>query len=415
MQHFTDFDECVKYLTTEIFKTTLVLRKNNAAFEHSAKILDVLGNPQNSTATIHIAATSGKGSMGYAIEAILRAHGFTTTLMVSPHAYDIRERIQQNGELISKQDFIKLAEDFVNSMHKNNLDPTYFEALMSMGFLAAAKQKCDYTVAETGLGGLWDTSNTINRQDKIAVIGSIGFDHTHILGNTLEEIAFQKAGIMPKNGVAIVLHQTSEINEVFYKTAKERNAKFIWVDPEHSAYETNWLMAKTTTQFIAERDGWVYNEDLANKAIKNLKMPARFEIREINNKKVILDAAHNPQKAAALVSWLGEKYPGQKFTTILAISEGKDAGKIVETLNKVTNKYNLTAFFTDQQDMPVHAMPVKDLVKIIEEFAPNLPFKQYNNSKEALKKCLNGDQLLITGSFYLVGELGNCLQELQNM
>lgn len=412
--HFTEFDECVRYLTTEIFKTTLALRRNELAFEHSKDILNALGNPQDRTPTIHIAATSGKGSIGYGIDAILRAHGFQTTLMVSPHAYDIRERMQQNGQLISKKAFVGLTNDLIDSMARSNLAPTYFEALMSMGFMAAKRQHGNYVVAETGLGGLWDTSNTITRPDKVAVVGSIGFDHTHILGSTLEEIAAQKAGIMPFNGTAIVLRQGASINEVFTETAKERNTTIIWVAPAVSAYETNRKMARTTAEYIANRDGWTLNEALTQTTLEQLYVPARFEVRKLHDQTVVLDAAHNPQKASALVDWISQNFPNQKFITILAISEGKDAEKIIQILNPITDSYILTAFLTNQQDMPVHALPISDLAEIVKKYGDSVPYRAFPTAQQALSASINRKTkpLLITGSFYLVGELGNALKNL---
>lgn len=411
MQLFKDYDQCVQYLTKELYKSVPSILRDKAAFDKSREILAALDNPQNTTPTIHIAATSGKGSVAYGVDAILRAHGFHTTLMVSPHAYDIRERIQHDGQLIDPGSFVDITNELLAIMAKTSLHPTYFEALMSMGFLAARRHQSDYVVTETGLGGLWDTSNTITRPDKIAVVGSIGLDHTHILGNSLEEIASQKAGIMRRNGQAVVLSQSTSVSNIFKSIADERNTTLNWVEPEATSYDTNWRMAKTTVQLLAARDGWPYSEGDAETAIRNLRIPARFEVRQFGKKTIILDAAHNPQKAAALVAWIQQRYPGQTFTTVLAISEGKAANEIVQILNSVTERYIITAFLTDQQDLPLHAIPAETLAELVQQYASGRPVQVYANAKNALESTLAHHKapLLITGSFYLVGELGNLL------
>lgn len=410
MPFFTTFSSCVQYLTTELHKSAPTSLKDAEAFQKSQTILAALSNPQNATPTIHIAATSGKGSMAHAIEAILRAHAFKTTLMVSPHAYDIRERIQLNGKPIGKKEFVAVANEFLKSIYAHNRTPTYFEALMSMGFMAAAKQQGNYVVTETGLGGLWDTSNTITRSDKIAVIGSIGLDHTHILGNTVEKIAAQKAGILPCGGQALVLRQTDTINAVFETIAKERTTLLHWIEPANTEYETNWKMAKVATQLISQRDTWAYDETLAATAISTLRIPARFEIRNISNQTVILDAAHNPQKAAALTTWLQYTFPKQTFITLLAISDGKDAADIIKMLNPVTQQYVVTSFLTNQQGLPVHAIPTDTLASVVMQQCGTIPVTIYNDAAKALRYVTSQDApALITGSFYLVGELGNIL------
>ena len=406
--HFTNYEACVRFLTSELHKSAPSALKDKAGFEKSQEILRSLGNPQDSTPSVHIAATSGKGSMAYGIDAILRAHAMRTTLMVSPHAYDIRERIQQDARLIPKQSFMQLAQEVLSSTSRNTIVPTYFEVLMSMGFLAAAKQHGDYIVVETGLGGLWDTSNTITRNDKIAVVGSIGLDHVHILGNTLEKIAAQKAGIMPYGGQAVVLKQSDSVNAVFETVAIERGTTLHWVEPASTEYETNWKMAQATARLIAQRDNWEYNETLAQNAINRLTIPARFETRNVHGQTIVLDAAHNPQKAAALTTWLQQKFPNQAFKTLIAISDGKDAANIIRALNPITLEYVVTEFLTNEQDLPVHAVPADTLASIISDHCGNIPISIHHDATEALNYTASApDQpVLIAGSFYLVGELG---------
>lgn len=408
--HFTSFDEAVHYLTHELHKTNTAVLKDAEAFHKSQQLLALLDNPQNATPTVHIAATSGKGSIAYATDAILRAHGFQTTLIVSPHAYSIRERIQQNGQQISEELFLGLANELFTYLHNSAISPSYFEAMMAMGFLAAQQQHGDYVVLETGLGGLWDTSNTIERQDKLAVIGSIGLDHTHILGNTLPKIAYQKAGILYPNGRAIALRQDKSVTQTFEAVAKEKNSPITWVKPMDNPHDTNWRMAKAAAKALAERDGWEYSEQKADSAIRSLTIPARFEVRTRNGQTYVLDAAHNPQKVTALVSWLKQMFPDTSFSTVLSIGETKDAPEMVKLLNEITATFVITEFFTDQQDLPVHAYPAAKLAAIIAEHSDK-PQNTVLPANQALKTATQfGNPVLVTGSFYLVGELDQHLK-----
>lgn len=409
---FASYNDAVHYLTTQLHKSAPQLLGDEGALAHSRSLLAALGNPQDSVPAVHIAATSGKGSTSYAIETLLRAHGFRTTLMVSPHAYDIRERIQQNGRLITQSAFTQLAEQLLNVLEQHQLTPTYFEALMGMGFLAAAAEQPDYLVVETGLGGLWDTSNAISRRDKLAVVGAIGLDHTHILGTTLPEIATQKAGIMPHDGIAIALQQSSDINDVFTRTAQERNTTLNWVSPQGLAHHTNQQLARAAVATLAQRDAWAFDEARAAAALDTLVVPARFEVRTIKGRTIVLDAAHNPQKAQALAAWLAQHYPGQRFTTILATSQGKDAAGIIRALNGATQHYLLTAFMSDQQDLPVHAVPAPELAALARAHAGDRPIQHFTHARDALAYALahSTTPLLITGSFYLAGELGAALE-----
>jgi dihydrofolate synthase/folylpolyglutamate synthase len=137
-----------------------------------------------------VAGTSGKGTICYLIDDILRAHGKRTGLMVSPHVYDIRERIQIDGQVISEKSFAEVLRRVLEKV--SGFSPSYFETLTLMGFLAFSETKLDYIVIETGMGGRLDATNVITGPKKICVLGQIGLDHTEALGNTLAKIATRK-------------------------------------------------------------------------------------------------------------------------------------------------------------------------------------------------------------------------------
>src|SRR3989344_5192458 len=163
-----------------------------AGFNRAKQLLSLLGNPQNKLKTIHVAGTSGKGSTAMALSHILVAHGFKVGLTVSPHVYDIRERCQINNRAITTkkfQTYLSQILPVIEKLKKRTKVPTYFEALVALAFVAFAAEEVDYAIVETGMGGLLDATNTVDRDDKLCLLTKIGYDHTQILGNSLEEIA----------------------------------------------------------------------------------------------------------------------------------------------------------------------------------------------------------------------------------
>ena len=191
--------------------------------------LKLLNNPEKSFAVIHIAGTSGKGSTAYTLASLLTAHGKKTGLFLSPHIVDIRERISIDGANIGIEDFSTIyyevkdiADKIKNTTTLGQL--TFFEILTIMALVYFKQQKVKYVVLETGLGGAWDATNAIEDENKISIITKIGFDHTHILGNSLTKIAGQKSGIISKHSSVFVLKQKDNVMQVFSQAAKQQEA-----------------------------------------------------------------------------------------------------------------------------------------------------------------------------------------------
>lgn len=385
----------------ELPKTNKSIFRDAKGFERSKQILEALGNPQNAHKAIHVAGTSGKGSVCYQIDAILRAHGKKTGLMVSPHVYDIRERIQINGKLLSKKKFLDLTNRLLVEL--DNFSPSYFEALTCLGFLASAKEQLDYLVVETGFGGLWDTTNTITRNDKVCVINQIGYDHTAILGDTLEKIAVQKAGIIRKRSNIVYLNQDENVNHVIENHARKQHAKVIKVEKDDSYQKTNASLALSTVELLARRDGWKLNIKLAEQAITTVFIPGRYEKLIYKNYTVILDGAHNPQKLSALVQRLAEDdlIPA---TFILAMGERKDWQACLEILKPIATRIIATEFFTEASDTPHRALSSTELAQACEKIGVTALAQP--NPKSALKRALTfNEPIVVTGSFYLLGEV----------
>lgn len=385
----------------ELPKTSKRIFRDAKGFERSQRILEALGNPQNTHNAIHVAGTSGKGSVCYQIDVILRAHGKKTALLVSPHVYDIRERIQINGNLIHKDTFLRLTNTLLQKL--GHFAPSYFEALTCLGFLASAEEDLDYVVVETGFGGLWDTTNTITREDKICVIGQIGYDHTAILGDTLEKIALQKAGIIQKQSSVIYLCQDEKVNRVTGNYAKKQHARVINVENEDSYQKTNESLALSAAKLLAQRDGWKFDMNLATRAVNEVFIPGRYEKLMYKDHTVVLDGAHNPQKLQALVDRLAHDnlLPA---TFILAMGERKDWRSCLELLKPAACQIIATEFFTDASDTPHRALATVKLIEACKKIG--IPASSQPTVQEALDIALTFDKpIIVTGSFYLLGEI----------
>ncbi|RZM25143.1 MAG: bifunctional folylpolyglutamate synthase/dihydrofolate synthase, partial [Pedobacter sp.] len=216
-----NYQETLDYLYS---KLPMFTRIGEAALKkdlhNTIALCNELGNPQDHFKTIHVGGTNGKGSTSHMLSAILQTAGYKTGLYTSPHLKDFRERIKINGEMIPESfvtDFVEKNQDFISA-----LQPSFFEVTVGLAFAYFAKEKVDVAIIEVGLGGRLDSTNIIHPE--LSVITNISFDHTNILGNTLTEIAYQKAGIIKTGVPAVVGEKDVDTAAVFLENAREVNA-----------------------------------------------------------------------------------------------------------------------------------------------------------------------------------------------
>lgn len=376
-------------------------------FARSKRLLTQLGNPQNVHKAIHVAGTSGKGTVCYMIDAILRGHNKQTALLVSPHVYDIRERIQINNQYAPEKRYIQIANQVItHAKNMGNLGdaPSYFEVMSAIGFTLAAQKPLDYIVVETGLGGRYDLSNTIEGPLKYCVLTQIGLDHTSILGSTYEQIAREKAAIVQRHTPITALSQKKSVNKVFTEVAEMNNATISWVESTGSYEIDDLLIALDTVKNIASHDGWQFDEETAKQAAHSVYIPGRFEKRTLNNKLVVLDGAHNSQKLSALSKRL-KKESLDLLTIVIAFSEHKDVTTSLQAIMPVCKRLIICEFFLDNRAIYRRAAPAES----IQQVALKLGFEDIQIIKSplsALRRALEyPESILVTGSFYLLGEI----------
>ncbi|MEX0617080.1 MAG: folylpolyglutamate synthase/dihydrofolate synthase family protein [Candidatus Woykebacteria bacterium] len=438
---FSNFEQANEYLETLIpkeYKPTEALK-----LERITYLLKLLGKPHQKFKSIHVGGTSGKGSVCYYLSQILTAQGYKTGLHISPHLQTIRERMQINGELISEKEFVNLVnkiKPLVEETEKNlSFDkPSYFEATVAIAFDYFAKANVDIAVVEVGLGGKLDATNVIH--PLISIITNVGLDHTEILGHTVEKIARDKSGIIKKNVPVISGAQQLAVKKVIAKKSLENSSKIFFINEKFgykireisfsgTKFDFRWFDRVTSHQLstpasyqvenaslalgavnLLAEHGFKIKEEKLYKSLANAKVPGRFEIAQ-KKLQIILDGAHNPVKAKALINSLTSLIPNQKFVFIVAFKKDKDIEKMLKILKPHAKAFVITEF-TMTTDMGQHfAARAEEVVKIFKSLKFSGKVLIEKNSKNTLKKAKQiadlGDAIIATGSLYLVGELRN--------
>ncbi|MDD5687184.1 MAG: bifunctional folylpolyglutamate synthase/dihydrofolate synthase [Elusimicrobia bacterium] len=302
--------------------------------------LDFIGNPQDKIKIIHVAGTNGKGSVCAYISTILQKAGYKVGLYTSPHLLDIRERIQVNRNKIIEDDFAKFTSEY--SIIDNRYSLTYFEFLTAMAFWYFVKMKVDFAVVEVGLGGRLDATNVL-KTPLISIITNISLEHTQYLGNTLGNIAGEKAGIIKEKGI-VITSASGEALRVIRKIAKTKHANILKVQKNRNYkislfgkhQEQNANLAITACRFLNIPERYIVD------GLKKTVWPGRFEIRQVKIKqkeiKVILDGAHNPSGISMLHNSIRE-YFGRKINFVFGVLKDKNyqemVGKISPDVKKV--------------------------------------------------------------------------------
>ena len=493
---FKDYYDCRAWLESFIPYT---YSKENLGLERIGYLLELLRNPQNKFKSIHVAGTSGKGSTAFYISTLLEFAGPVTTfsppsarsskrsantekwaelraarmpstrvtrkhstlkvgLHLSPHLSYIGERMQIDGKLISVKRLVMLVNEIkpiVESMKDSKVGmPSYFEILVAASFKYFAQEKVDWAIVETGLGGRLDATNVL--KPEISVITNVGFDHTEILGKTIEKIAFEKAGII-KHQTAVVTGADGKALEVIKKVARLASASLIKVDDNfygepRRTKDKKAELIKLNTRHPGElpksvsKDYLIIYRDI-ERHILNSFAPASFLLAlttvlalgfkpseeavlqtiglgfegrfELIDKNVILDSAHNADKVKYLLKMINNhtNYSNNQSKVILVVGfkKGKDWKKMLDLLikNLPVKKVVATKFYQVTDTGRFAAVEPKEVINYVNGKWKMVNGKSFDNSQEAVYEAINltskklktNQQVLVTGSLYLVGEV----------
>ena len=381
-------------------------------------LMKLLGNPQDKLRVIHIAGTSGKTSTAYFLSALLAASGKKVGLTVSPHVDSVTERVQINSKPLTDAVFCRELAEFLTIVAQAPKPPSYFELLYAFSLWVFVRQAVDYAVVETGMGGLLDATNVVIRPDKVCVITDIGFDHMHILGTTLPEIAAQKIGIVHDHNVVFTYKQDDEVMPVFNDWATKHHAElyvttqaierqattldFSGIPPYQ---EHNWLLAYKVYRYLMEQDNL---PNLTSKVLLQTlrtRIPARMDIRRLHHKTIIMDGAHNVQKMTAFLNSFKALYPHKKPAVLIALKHDKDYQGVADLLSKVAARIIVTTF-SSSQDLPVESM---DPHQLAQAFGTAISVQTIADPLAATHALLTSPEPIgiITGSFYLLSEIRN--------
>lgn len=380
---------------------------DNQSIERMWPVLERLDNPQRKLRSIHVAGTSGKTSTCYFVTNILVDAGKKVGTTVSPHIDSITERVQINGQPIDSEKFCHYFTEFYDLIGENVDTISYFELLVAFELWVFAREKVDYAVIETGVGGLLDATNVLRRTDKVCVITDIGLDHTHLLGNTIAEIALQKVGIVHAKDHVFYYDQGSEVLDVFKKYTKKQNGILNLVNymPQEGSIpefqKRNYILAKAVCHYLAERDEFKLHIVDPAKVI----IPARMEVKKLKDGTVlVMDGAHNQQKMHAFVASFEQLYPAKKAVILLALKKGKEFEAIVRELAPITKRLIVTTFHTSPNLPAVSQDP--ESIKTFAERECGLKTTIIEDSKLAVDELLQDKSSIkiITGSFYLLGD-----------
>ncbi|GAB4501434.1 MAG: folylpolyglutamate synthase/dihydrofolate synthase family protein [Anaerolineales bacterium] len=362
----TRYNQALDYLYSFVdysLKKSSELAAANFDLSRMRDFLALLGDPQDKFPTIHVAGTKGKGSTAAFCASALQAAGYKTGLYTSPHLLDFCERIQINGQPISHAELADLVDEIKAAVAQIAMLTT-FEISTALGFLYFARQGCQAAVIEVGLGGRLDATNLIT--PRVSVITALSYDHTAVLGNTLEKIAAEKAGII-KNGIPVIsAPQQPAALTTLEAIAAQRSAPLTLVGRDlsfsplsHSLDGQDFRIhpqldlhipllgahqiENAVTAFAALRQsGLALSEEAIRAGFAAARWPCRFEIFQRENPPIILDSAHNEDSFRRLAQTLGEYFPGRPVILILGISEDKHLAAMLAAMHGIINRLIIT-------------------------------------------------------------------------
>ena len=390
------------------------------------------GHPHRQFKTIHVAGTNGKGSVSHMLAAILQTAGYRTGLYTSPHLKDFRERIRINGKMISEYKVTKWVENYIQNNEKWKLEPSFFELTVAMAFDYFAQQKVDIAVIEVGLGGRLDSTNIISPE--VSIITNIGLDHTNLLGDTIEKIAVEKAGIIKKNIPVVIGTKQEEASLVFETIAKEKQTELFFADQEFNSeysllgldgkqlfnirknrivvypelkldllgiYQLNNLPPVLKTVELLVSRGWKINIQQVYDGLNNTMLLTGFQGRwQIigHNPLIICDTCHNEDGVKQVVHQL-KNIAYKKLHFVFGTVADKAPEPVLRLLPK-----NATYYFT-KADIP-RALDEKELM------LKAAGFDLYGGSFETVKKAVDtarrnagfNDLIFVGGSTFVVAE-----------
>lgn len=431
---FKDFSQVFDYIvqsTNYENKTDYRYTRDVFDLKRVRECLHDLENPDKDMDIIHIAGTKGKGSVAFMVSAILNQAGYRVGRFISPHLLRINERISVDQSEISDAEFVQMMNilyPYLKRAREEGNPLTFFDIITILALVFFSHKGVDFAVLETGLGGRLDSTNVVSPE--ACVITSIGYDHMDKLGDTLEAIAAEKAGIIKEKVPVILGTERPNVVDIIEKTALSKSAPLFQigrhfrpiVSPKKSVFEVetwrklypelvlpllgdhqlhNAAIAIAALDSLYERDIASFSVEQARKALANLTIPGRIEIIS-QNPTVVLDVAHNPASLLALSDALEDQFPNKRKVFLFGMLQDKDIKRSLKSILSIASKIVFTTCESPRSENP------KKLSKVARGLGfPEISVESDIESafKLALGKVGRNDLLCITGSTYLAGRV----------
>lgn len=407
--------------------------------DNLTEFMNQMGNPHNNYKSIHVAGTNGKGSVSTFMKELLINSGYRVGVFTSPHLINITERMSIDRNDITREDFISIFKQIKKLIDKRNKEgkshPSFFEVVFLMAAVWFSEQKVDYAIFETGMGGRFDATNII--MPEVSIITSIGLDHTKYLGDSISEIAYEKAGII-KTGVPVIINTNSkEADEVIIKEAIKKDAPIYSVEKNdyiiselsdktidfsiHSSYykydklqlngQPIYQVENFATALLAYYTMFGYcTENVITISLGNFKWQGRMEYIAPN---IIVDGAHNEDAIKQFVRTLNSQYEKTNKQLLFAVADDKDYTNMIKVLTEEVkfNRIYITALSSQR------GISSNYIKSIFDQYCNDTTIEASDDIKEIFIKAkdnLNNDMLFVVGSLYLVGQIKGIYEEEYN-
>lgn len=411
--------------------------RTHPTLEHVRTLLHALGDPQKDCRCVHIAGTNGKGSVSAMTDSILRAAGYHVGLFTSPFLCDFRERIVADGEMISGEELAEITERVKNAAEQFPEPPAEFELITVIGFEFFRRRHLDYVVLEVGLGGRLDPTNVIE-DPVLSVITGIDFDHTALLGNTIQAIAAEKAGIIKSGRPSLFGGNGDSAYRTLCAVASAKGSPFHTVDrsrvtvremtldgtvldfgdltglrlPLLGIYQPQNAATVLSAVELLRTEGVQISDDAVRNGLASVRWGARFEVLSSGDPTVIFDGAHNPQGIRAAVASIKQYFPDRKVLLVSGVMADKDYDGMIETLKPVA-----ASVYAVTPDNP-RALPAEEYVGRFHEH--NISAQAFRTLGECLRAAVcdgKREQIPVVclGSLYLYGPLKEELQQILSL
>jgi dihydrofolate synthase / folylpolyglutamate synthase len=389
-------------------------------------LLNLLGNPDHDLKFIHLTGTSGKTSVTFFVASILKAAGFRVGAFVSPHVTSITERIHLGEKLIAPEELEEIVEYLKPYLSRCAVESPYgclsfFETMLAVAVVYFKKQKCDYAVLEAGIGGMFDATNVI-KKNKAAIITNVGLDHVDVLGKTKEEIARDKAGIIKCGGKFFTAEKEEKILKIFQEICRKKKVPFRRINGDYLILKSDLSgvefeyegrnfkvglpgehqAGNAVLAFEAVREIIGGNYEAMRKGIAKVFVPCRLEQVSLQPT-VVLDGAHNVDKMKTTAEFI-RQFQYKKLHLVIGLAKNKDAEGILREIVPLADKVYITRFLHHNRKGQ-NLGKMSQIARHLSQNKATVFIDPHEALRAAVKSASKNDLILVTGSFFLAGEL----------